>query len=1293
MVYKRYILKDKKKSGPYYYKSIRKKDGNVKSVYLSNRKYFEDDNNSENIISIPFIKGFTSAIVIGVLIIFIFAVGETVNSLLSGFFIQEQTYEQNVSIATERTEEYFITLQKMPENANLKSLKISGRLSSITKAKVYIEIKEEKILVFDSSELKTITGFVPKDDEEIEKDKSEEDNKNISFQPETNLIDKSNEISLEEKQTEYRAEKNIEIRTFNNVCVKSCYIDKLTENKIKIIIETDGLIEINKVSYSFVLEPTEVEIDEEVYKELREKDTARVIIELKEKGRQNIQEIKTRQDLVISSLELSKRQKISIEDEFKLNHKYKKVNAFSGELTEKGLKKLRNNKNVKAIRIDKIVQITLDSSVPLINAIEVWKKQINGINITGRGETVCVIDTGINNSHPALAGKVIAEYCYCSVSGSPGCCPNGNIIDFSAEDDNSHGTHVAGIIASNDNTYKGIAPEVNLIVIKVCNSAGFCAESDIIAGIEYCTANASLYNISVISISIGGGAYSNYCDSVSQAMTEAINNAVGQGIIVSIASGNSGYNNKISWPACIKNATAVAATDKQDVMASYSNRNSLVDLVAPGSSIISTCLTGVCSKSGTSMATPHVAGAAVLLKQYYKLYNGKSPSASEVEQILKITGKIIHDSGSNLNYSRIDLLNAINSIYKINESEKSIESNWAKIIFFETTDLSGASAFIMKNNFIGLDTEKYPQFNKSANITFYNLSFEKMPIVLRDGNLCKDCYSISYNEGNFSFYVPHFTNYTAGSNAELNITAIAGKVNEISYFYANYTNRTSGELIEGECKINITGIEENMLISNNIFVYNKTFTMEGNYSYLVKCNHTYFESLNLSDTIKITKNIPILNLTLNGRNSNITVLNNSAVNISAYLISPHSGNLTLWLNNSIINYGESPISNFTYFYEYGSFNVTAVFNETQEYSYASKELWINVINDTIPPQWSNLHASTLNYSTNQSYYFNITWQDNVNVNYVWIEHNFAGIMQNYTANFSADNEYYYKWRDLKAGSYYYRWYANDSSGNKNSTGLLNYFVGKGQSQLKLEINNEEGNVYSTKRNNEYTATLIVPTTGKITLKRDETIIKTNDSPLHIYENLSSGTYRINASYAGNENYTAKSVVSTLTVNINSLPEEESPGTETPINIIIQCTPNWNCTNWSSCVNGTQTRNCIDLNNCGADLNKPDLIKSCTIEENTTCCATGNNYLSVSLAGKRPAIISKFLNDVTKILTNVDNFILNTLATVKARPLLIVLFISCIGIIAVLIKFYPFVIKYLKSIKIIIEFPKKEIGKV
>src|SRR3989338_7981526 len=316
--------------------------------------------------------------------------------------------------------------------------------------------------------------------------------------------------------------------------------------------------------------------------------------------------------------------------------KFEFQDSISAIVDNADLEELKTINEIESIEEVRVRKVFLQESVPLINATPTYLLQVNGINLTGKGQTICIIDSGVNYSHPDIGecwGNNSANS-NCKIWGGRDYCADDDTC--TTEDDDpldvlGHGTHVTGIVAANG-SINGVAPESRIIIQKVCNSTGSCFDDAIKKGIDWCVNNASLYNISVISMSLGGGLYSNYCNS--DPLAANINNAFANNIPVVIASGNEGSTTQISAPACVENATAIGAIRKNDVTIDY-NRNSLVLLLTPGVSINSTYLTslsstGYVSLSGTSMATPHLSGAIALIKQFLNM-TGQSKTPEQIE--------------------------------------------------------------------------------------------------------------------------------------------------------------------------------------------------------------------------------------------------------------------------------------------------------------------------------------------------------------------------------------------------------------------------------------------------------------------------------------------------------------------------------------------------------------------------------------------------------------------------------------------------------------------------------------
>lgn len=207
----------------------------------------------------------------------------------------------------------------------------------------------------------------------------------------------------------------------------------------------------------------------------------------------------------------------------------------------------------------------------------------------GSGVTAYVIDTGVRITHSQISGR--ASYGYDTVDG-----------DSTAQDGNGHGTHVATTIAGS--TY-GVAKKAKIVAVRVLDNAGSGTTAGVIAGIDWVTNNHS--GPSVANMSLGGGA--------STSLDTAVSNSIASGVTYAIAAGNSSANASSYSPARVAAAITVGATTSTDAKASYSNYGSVLDLFAPGSSITAgwnTSDTATNTISGTSMATPHVAGAAAV---------------------------------------------------------------------------------------------------------------------------------------------------------------------------------------------------------------------------------------------------------------------------------------------------------------------------------------------------------------------------------------------------------------------------------------------------------------------------------------------------------------------------------------------------------------------------------------------------------------------------------------------------------------------------------------------------------
>lgn len=276
----------------------------------------------------------------------------------------------------------------------------------------------------------------------------------------------------------------------------------------------------------------------------------------------------------------------------KIKYSYNTIDAIAAKLPSRAIDALRKNPNINYIEKDfkvSIVAETLPYGVDRINA-----ELVHPFN-KGTGIKVAVIDTGIDYTHPDIDGNYIGGIDLV----------NGDAYPL---DDNGHGTHVAGIIAAEDNDFGviGVAPEAHLLGVKVLDKSGSGYVSDVIAGIDWSVAQG----VRIISMSLGS-------DGGSISLERACNNAYNAGILVIAAAGNdgslSGNDDSTDYPARYGSVIAVSATDSSDNRASWSSTGPDVEIAAPGVSIYSTYPGGYRYMSGTSMAAPHVSGTAALV--------------------------------------------------------------------------------------------------------------------------------------------------------------------------------------------------------------------------------------------------------------------------------------------------------------------------------------------------------------------------------------------------------------------------------------------------------------------------------------------------------------------------------------------------------------------------------------------------------------------------------------------------------------------------------------------------------
>ncbi|MDO0916095.1 S8 family peptidase [Streptomyces sp. DT2A-34] len=302
------------------------------------------------------------------------------------------------------------------------------------------------------------------------------------------------------------------------------------------------------------------------------------------------------------------------------------LNGYAATLSATEAKRLAADPAVATVEQNQRVKMdATQSSAPWgLDRIDQTSLPLSGTytypDTAGSGVTVYVIDTGVRITHQQIAGR--ATNGYDAVDG-----------DNVAQDGNGHGTHVATTIAGS--TY-GVAKSAKIVAVRVLNNSGSGTTAGVVAGIDWVTANHS--GPSVANMSLGGG--------VSTALDTAVRNSIASGVTYAVAAGNSSTNASSSSPARVTEAITVGATTSSDARASYSNYGSVLDIFAPGSSITAgwyTSDTATNTISGTSMATPHVAGAAAV---YLAGHTSATPAAVASALTSGATTNVVTSPGS-----------------------------------------------------------------------------------------------------------------------------------------------------------------------------------------------------------------------------------------------------------------------------------------------------------------------------------------------------------------------------------------------------------------------------------------------------------------------------------------------------------------------------------------------------------------------------------------------------------------------------------------------------------------------
>ncbi len=444
-----------------------------------------------------------------------------------------------------------------------------------------------------------------------------------------------------------------------------------------------------------------VEDYDDLIKEVTAKGSIRVIVKLKgdfkpdsELNSEN--SIIQQKKIQASQDELIKFLSLNLEGNA---NKFKYTPYIVLTLNLEGVKNLLVSSKYDSIEKNELYTLSLMESIPLIGG----DKTGSFDGFTGAGQTIAILDSGVDKSHPFLLNKVVDEACYSRVIDSThetSICPNGKdeqvgpnsgtYCRFRLDQVCDHGTHLAGIAAgkdpggTNSTGFSGVAKDATIISIQVGVKYTYIDKSDTscgvtgspcikiskensLKGLEKIYELRTKYRIAAVNMSFGGDEYLNRqnCDSANGSVKDLVDNLRKVGIATISSSGNDGLIDKIGAPACISSVISVGATvsaGTAETVWTGSNSYSQLDLLAPGVSIMSSIiyLPGLypySERTGTSSAVSFVAGAFAVMRS-------KLPSLSvdDIKGYLQISGDKITDARNGVTTPRIQLTNALRAI-------------------------------------------------------------------------------------------------------------------------------------------------------------------------------------------------------------------------------------------------------------------------------------------------------------------------------------------------------------------------------------------------------------------------------------------------------------------------------------------------------------------------------------------------------------------------------------------------------------------------------------------------------
>ncbi len=666
------------------------------------------------------------------------------------------------------------------------------------------------------------------------------------------------------------------------------------------------------------------------------------------------------------------------------------INAIAVNASPELIEELSMRDDVASIELDSELHILEDYSVQVsqgqidsatdaikhINATNVW-----ALGIDGSGVNVSIIDTGINASHPDIAGRVIKWVDF--VNG----------LNNTPYDDHGHGTHVAGTVGGNGNrgTTTGVAPNVSLFGAKALDASGSGSESDVIYGIEWSVSNRA----NIISMSLGDNSSlwtSSNCDSHSPLMTNAINNALALNVTVIVAAGNAGSSG-VSFPACISGTIAVGAVDSNDAIAPFSSTGfSMSDhgVVAPGKSILS--LRSYPNNvgyiiyndyyaylSGTSMATPHVAGTVALLLHAANR-QGTTLTPAQIKNIFNSTSIDLGTAGNDTTYGA-GRINVSAAVLSIDIDGPNVIAN--------PTGYTGGNTAAQNGTVITLNATITDAIsgvkNASVNVSSINASLTDISLSNSSGFWTNNSVIVNASDGIYYLNVTAYDNLSNVNNtAQLTViidnnppritanpTGYAGGKTAAKNGENITLNATITDAISGvkNASVNVSSINASL---TNVFLTNVSGFWTNSSVIVNATKGIYYLNITAYDNAGNANNTIQLSVTVANYSVNMTVdqptrTTNVTVNATYTLNLQNNGTTTDTFNLTVASGGAST----------AALNVSG--DITLE-SMATQTLLLNVTNTATGTFYVNVTARSNNDTTKFGYINTTTTVNNYSVN-------------------------------------------------------------------------------------------------------------------------------------------------------------------------------------------------------------------------------------------------------------------------------------------------------------------------